>query len=160
MTRLCRRVQDWRPYHARRARAAWLTAALFNAVVDDDARQLAGLETLLIGGEALSISHVKKFLREVPHTRLINGYGPTETTTFASTHPIDLAQIEDAVSVPIGQPINATAHYVLNRRGDPVARGLIGELYIGGLGVARGYLSQPELTAERFVADPFSSTAP
>lgn len=139
------------------ARAAWLTAALFNAIVDDDARNLDKLNTLLIGGEALSISHVKKFLVAAPHTRLINGYGPTETTTFAATHPIELAQIEDALSVPIGRPINATAHYVLNRRGQPVARGLVGELFIGGLGVGRGYLRRPELTAERFIADPFAA---
>lgn len=137
------------------ARAAWLTAALFNAVVDDDPRHLAGLDTLLIGGEALSINHVKRFLESAPNTRLINGYGPTETTTFATTFPIALAEIAEASSVPIGHPINATALYVLNRRGEPVPRGLIGELYIGGLGVARGYLRRPELTAERFIPDPF-----
>ena len=83
---------------------------------------------------------MKKFLRAVPETHLINGYGPTETTTFAATHPIKLAEIENAPSIPIGQPINATAHYVLNKLGEPVARGLIGELYIGGLGVAGGVL--------------------
>lgn len=139
------------------ARSAWLTAALFNAVVDDDPLHLAGLHTLLIGGEALSINHVRKFLAASPGTRLINGYGPTETTTFAATHPIVLDELRDASSVPIGRPINATAHYVVNRRGQPVPRGLVGELCIGGLGVARGYLSRPDLTNERFLSDPFAA---
>jgi amino acid adenylation domain-containing protein len=139
------------------AHAAWLTAALFNAVIEDDPLHLAALKTLLIGGEALSVSHVRRFLIAAPRTRLINGYGPTETTTFAATHPITLAMLENAHSVPIGLPINATSLYVLNQRGEPVPRGLIGELYIGGLGVARGYRCRPELTAERFLADPFAA---
>lgn len=138
------------------ARAAWLTAALFNAVVDDEPKNLAGLDTLLIGGEALSVAHVKKFLAAAPRTRLINGYGPTETTTFAATHPIKLDEVADAASVPVGLPINATAHYVLNKSGAPVPRGVVGELFIGGLGVARGYVGRAELTAERFLADPFA----
>ena len=85
--------------------AAWLTAALFNAVVDDDPRHLRGLQELLIGGEALSLDHVRRFLTAVPDTALINGYGPTETTTFATTHRISLAALEGARSVPIGRPI-------------------------------------------------------
>lgn len=137
-------------------RSAWLTAALFNAIVDDNPAHLSGLETLLIGGEALSVPHVQLFLAAAPLTRLINGYGPTETTTFAATHDITLDQLAGAVSVPIGRPINATAHYVLNARGEPIARGLVGELYIGGYGVGRGYLKRPELTAQRFVPDRFS----
>lgn len=139
------------------ARAAWLTSALFNAVVDDDPRNLAGLDTLLIGGEALSISHVRRFLKAVPGTRLINGYGPTETTTFATTYPIDASQLDGAQSVPIGRPISATALYVLDRCGQPVPRGLVGELHIGGLGVARGYLRRPELTSQSFLPDHFAN---
>ncbi len=135
---------------------AWLTAALFNAVVDDDPRHLAGLQELLIGGEALSVAHVRRFMEAVPGTALINGYGPTECTTFATTHRIDAASLANARSIPIGKPINLTTLYVLNRRGEPVPDGLVGELFIGGLGVGRGYLGRPELTAERFLADPFA----
>jgi len=137
--------------------AAWLTAALFNAVVDDDPRHLAGLRELLIGGEALSLDHVRRFHAAVPGTQLINGYGPTETTTFATTHRIDVPALEGAKSVPIGRPITRTSLYILNRRGRPVPDGLVGELYIGGLGVGRGYLSRPELTADRFLPDPFAA---
>jgi amino acid adenylation domain-containing protein len=135
---------------------AWLTAALFNAVVDDDPAHLAGLRELLIGGEALSIDHVRRFMQAVPDTALINGYGPTETTTFALTHRIALTELAGACSVPIGRPITETALFILNRRGEPVPAGLVGELYIGGLGVGRGYLGRPELTAERFLPNDFS----
>ncbi len=137
--------------------AAWLTAALFNAVVDDDPRHLAGLAELLIGGEALSLDHVRRFQQAVPGTQLINGYGPTETTTFAATHRIAAAALAGARSVPIGRPITQTTLHILNRRGEPVPDGLVGELHIGGLGVGRGYLGQPALTAERFLPDPFAA---
>lgn len=134
--------------------AAWLTAALFNAVVDDDPRHLAGLRELLIGGEALSVDHVRRFATAVPGTQLINGYGPTETTTFAATHRITRADIESGRSIPIGRPISCTTLHILTPRGEPVPSGLIGELYIAGLGVGRGYLGRPDLSAERFVPDP------
>lgn len=135
---------------------AWLTAALFNAIVDQDATLLAGVAQLLTGGEALSVAHVVKALVALPHTTLINGYGPTECTTFATTHGIPRTLDPAARSIPIGRPIADTAVYVLNARGKPVPVGVAGELFIGGAGVALGYLRRPELTAERFVADPFS----
>ena len=136
--------------------AAWLTAALFNAVVDDDPRHLNQLKELLIGGEALSVDHVVRFLNAAPETALINGYGPTECTTFTTTHRIAVTDGASR-SIPIGRPITQTTLYVLNRRGEPVPRGLVGELYVGGLGVARGYLRRPELSAERFVPNRFSA---
>jgi len=145
-----------RTIRAHGVQAAWLTAALFNAVVDDDPRHLAGLSELLIGGEALSLDHVRRFLVAVPDTSLINGYGPTETTTFALTHRIQLSELDAMRSVPIGRPITRTALYILNRRGEPLPAGMVGELYIGGLGVGRGYLGRPELTAERFVPNTFA----
>ncbi|HET9032643.1 MAG TPA: amino acid adenylation domain-containing protein [Dokdonella sp.] len=137
------------------ARIAWLTAALFNTLVDDDPHHLAGLEQLLIGGEALSVTHVRRALAVLPATTIINGYGPTECTTFAATWPIPLDLPADTVSIPIGRPIADTRLYILNASGEPVPVGVIGELHIGGAGVARGYLGRPELTAERFVSDPF-----
>jgi amino acid adenylation domain-containing protein len=139
-------------------RIAWLTAALFNTIVDVDPACLAGLDQLLIGGEALSVAHVRKALAALPNTTIINGYGPTECTTFAATWPIPRDLPETAASVPIGRPIADTFLYVLNARGTLLPAGAVGELYIGGAGVARGYLGRPDLSAERFLADPFAGS--
>ncbi|MFT3954884.1 MAG: amino acid adenylation domain-containing protein [Piscinibacter sp.] len=137
--------------------SAWLTAALFNAVVDDDPAHLAGLRQLLIGGEALSVAHVRRALQALPELSLINGYGPTECTTFSTTHRIAQDLPADARSVPIGRPINATRAYVLSPTLQPLPAGLVGELFIGGPGLARGYLKRPALNAERFLPDPFGA---
>jgi len=142
------------PYQAR---IAWLTAALFNAVIDEDATHLRGLEQLLTGGEALSVAHVRKAQSLLPGTTLINGYGPTECTTFATTFRIPDGLDATARAVPIGYPIANTTLYVVNARGEPVPPGVIGELYIGGAGVARGYMARADLTSTRFVADPFAA---
>ncbi|CAN7639976.1 MULTISPECIES: amino acid adenylation domain-containing protein [unclassified Variovorax] len=136
-------------------KTAWLTAGLFNAVVDDDPAQLAGLRQLLTGGEALSVPHVRRALAALPGLTLINGYGPTECTTFAATHRIPQDLAADARSVPIGRPINDTVLRVLSPSMAMLPAGLVGELCIGGRGLARGYLQRPDLSAERFVADPF-----
>lgn len=134
---------------------AWLTAALFNTIVDDDPRWLEGLRHLLIGGEALSVSHVRRALAALPRMALINGYGPTECTTFSTTYAIPHDLPGDAHSIPIGRPIADTSLYILNARLEPVPTGVIGELYIGGLGVGRGYLRRPELNEQKFVPNPF-----
>ncbi len=130
---------------------AWLTAALFNAVVDGDARDLHGLRQLLIGGEVLSVPHVRKAYAALPDITIINGYGPTECTTFATTYAIPRDLGAGVRSIPIGRPIADTTVYVVNARGEAVPVGVIGELFVGGMGVARGYLARPELSAERFV---------
>ena len=132
----------------------WLTAALFNAVIDDDPQHLRGVNELLTGGEALSVHHVTRAQQALPGLQLFNGYGPTETTTFAATHRIPAGFDPRSRSVPIGKPIAATRLLVLNPRREPVPAGLVGELWIGGLGVARGYRGRPDLTAERFADDP------
>ncbi len=134
---------------------AWLTAALFNAVVDEDPTCLRGLRQLLTGGEALSPEHVRRALAALPDTRLYNGYGPTECTTFTTVHAIPPALPAGARAIPIGRAIRDTQLYVLDERRRPVPPGFVGELYVGGSGLARGYLGRPELTAERFVDDPF-----
>ncbi|WP_436318072.1 amino acid adenylation domain-containing protein [Variovorax paradoxus] len=136
---------------------AWLTAALFNAVIDDDPAHLSGLRHLLTGGEALSVPHVRRALAALPQLVLSNGYGPTECTTFAATYRIPAALPADLRSVPLGRPINNTVLRVLSPTMDLLPTGLVGELCIGGHGLARGYLRQPALTEERFVPDPFGA---
>ncbi|MGW0991690.1 amino acid adenylation domain-containing protein, partial [Streptomyces sp. NPDC002486] len=135
-------------------RNLWLTAALFNTVVDEDPSVLAGLARVLVGGEALSARHVREAQTAVPGLRVVNGYGPTETTTFACTYAIPELP-EDAQSVPIGSPIANTQVFVLDGALRPVPVGVAGELYVAGAGLARGYAGRPGLTGERFVACPF-----
>src|SRR3546814_13454569 len=93
-----------------------------------------------------------------PGVALHNGYGPTECTTFTCIHRIDDVPA-GATSIPIGRPIADTSVYILNSRGEPVPTGVVGELPVGGAGVARGYLGRHDLTAERFVPDAFGSPA-
>lgn len=137
----------------------WLTASLFNMVIDEKPQILRPVDTVLTGGEALSVPHIRKALDLLPETQLINGYGPTESTTFACCYRIPRHLPEDITSIPIGTPIAHTQVYVLDDRMQPVADGHWGQLYIGGDGLARGYLNQPELTAERFVPNPFDGQA-
>ncbi|TAM13110.1 MAG: amino acid adenylation domain-containing protein [Rhodanobacter sp.] len=139
---------------SQRVDTAWLTAALFNAVVDEDVRQLTPLRQLLIGGEALSVAHVRRALAALPGTTIINGYGPTECTTFAATYAIPRDLPAEGASIPIGRPIADTTLHIVDAAGAAVPDGTVGELLIGGGGVARGYRHQPALTAERFVLDP------
>ncbi|MBT9518643.1 MAG: amino acid adenylation domain-containing protein [Methyloversatilis discipulorum] len=134
----------------------WLTAALFNAVIDERPTALRGLRQLLTGGEALSLPHVKRALAALPGVALINGYGPTESTTFTCCQRIPNPLPEDWAAIPIGRPIANTTVYILDARGQPVPDGVEGELYIGGAGLARGYIGAPTLTAERFVAPAFA----
>jgi aspartate racemase len=133
----------------------WLTAGLFHLFVDQQVEDLRPLRQLLAGGDSLSSTHVRRVLEHLPHLTLINGYGPTENTTFTSCHAM---RNGDAItnSVSIGRPIANTFVYLLNDELQPVPAGEIGELCAGGDGVARGYLNSLELTAEKFVANPFS----
>ncbi|MEG4119910.1 amino acid adenylation domain-containing protein [Microcoleus sp. N9_B4] len=134
----------------------WLTAGLFHLMVDDRIEDLKGVRQLLAGGDVLSVPHVQKLLREVPNCKLINGYGPTENTTFTCCATIDSdSQISN--SVPIGRAIANTQVYILDRYLQPVPIGVPGELYAGGAGLARGYLNRPDLTAERFIPNPFTN---
>ncbi|MFP2934384.1 amino acid adenylation domain-containing protein, partial [Pyxidicoccus sp. 3LG] len=131
-----------------------LTSGLFNQAVDHNLPGLRTVRQLLTGGDVVSAPHVRRVLEElrIPVTAC---YGPTETTLFASCHRMtDVAQV--GTSVPIGRPIGNTQVYVLDASGQPVPPGVMGELFVGGDGVARGYVEQPALTAERFVPDPFS----
>ncbi|WP_338925843.1 amino acid adenylation domain-containing protein [Mycetohabitans endofungorum] len=136
----------------------WLTVGLFNQMAAQVSTAFSQLKALIVGGDALDARLVAQVMRESPPEQLINGYGPTESTTFATTYKITSVPERNA-SIPIGRPIANTSVYLLDAHGQPVPLGAIGELYIGGAGVARGYLNRPELTAERFVPDPFSDDA-
>jgi amino acid adenylation domain-containing protein len=137
----------------------WLTTSLFNAVIEEFPEALQPLRQLIIGGEALSVPHVQRALAALPDTQIINGYGPTETTTFACCYPIPRSSTEFLTTVPIGRPIANTTAYILNPSMQLAPIGAVGELYIGGDGLARGYVNAPELNHQRFVSDPFSARA-
>ncbi|HEX2059579.1 MAG TPA: condensation domain-containing protein, partial [Thermoanaerobaculia bacterium] len=114
------------------------------------------LRYLLTGGDALDPKTIRRLLASAHRpAHVLNVYGPTETTTYATAHEID-AVADDARSIPLGRPIANTRIYILDAHGAPVPVGVEGEIYIGGDGVARGYLNRPELTAERFLANPFA----
>ncbi|MFH1491157.1 MAG: amino acid adenylation domain-containing protein [Pseudomonadota bacterium] len=135
----------------------WLTAGLFHLFVDLYLEAFKGVRQLLTGGEVVSPSHAGKFIKRWPHCRLINGYGPTENTTFTSTFLIP-GKIGDRGAIPIGKPIANTRIYILDPRGNPTPQGVTGEIHAGGAGLARGYRGRPDLTAERFIPNPFTES--
>jgi amino acid adenylation domain-containing protein len=142
--------------HKHKVSTLWLTASLFDVVIDEAPEALSGVRQLLIGGEALSVPHVQRALSRLPNTTIINGYGPTESTTFSCCYPIPPQPDRFDRCIPIGRPIGNTRDYILDEYLNPVPIGIPGEIYIGGDGLARGYLNRPELTAEKFIPNPFS----
>ncbi|HEY6119655.1 MAG TPA: amino acid adenylation domain-containing protein, partial [Pyrinomonadaceae bacterium] len=134
----------------------WLTAGLFHQMADGELEKFRGLKQLLAGGDVLSPVHVEHITRELSNCQLINGYGPTENTTFTCCYRVKVDENFDG-SVPIGFPISNTEVFILDETMQPVVDGAQGELYIGGAGLARGYLNDVALTAERFVPHPFSA---
>ena len=132
-----------------------LTAAFFNLVIKESPHILKPLKYLLAGGEALSSWHVAEALRNLPEVRLVNAYGPTENSVISTTYTFDRDTFDPDRPIPIGRPIGNSSCYVLDRFMRLVPAGVTGELYVGGDGVARGYVNRPDLTAERFLADPF-----
>jgi amino acid adenylation domain-containing protein len=128
---------------------------LLRALIDTDRLgTCASLRQVFTGGEALSETLAADCLRALP-CELVNLYGPTECTINSSAHTVVAAQLGDGrQSVPIGRPVAGTRYLILDAERNPVPAGQVGELYIGGIQLARGYLHRPELTAERFVADP------
>ncbi len=154
-----------RDIRARGINTLFLTTAIFNEHAYRSPQLFGDLHCLLFGGEACDAMAVSRVMRYTPPRRLINAYGPTESTTFATWFeigrasegplPEDTARAETRVGVPIGRPLTNTRCYVLDAALQPVPIGVTGELYLGGLGVAREYLNRPELTAERFIQNPY-----
>ena len=132
----------------------WMTSALFNQMLDTDPDIFCSLKYLLTGGDIVSPSHVRRLKDHVPGITVINCYGPTENTTFSTFHPVEKEYIDN---IPIGGPIANSTVYILDKFHRPVPIGTGGELYVGGDGVSRGYLNNPELTSEKFFPDPFFS---
>lgn len=131
----------------------WLTAPLFRMMVETDMPPFTGLRNLLTGGDIVPAEHAKRFRAAAPSVRLINGYGPTENTTFSCTYTVPLPD-EIGGSLPIGRPIaNSTAH-ILDADLQLVPLGTVGELFVGGDGLGHGYVNSPDLTNERFVTNP------
>ncbi|HEX2188169.1 MAG TPA: amino acid adenylation domain-containing protein [Longimicrobiaceae bacterium] len=134
--------------------ALFLTTALFNTVAREAPDAFATVRHVLFGGEACDPAAVRRVLDAGAPERLLHVYGPTETTTFATWHPV--AELPEGRTVPIGLPVADARAYVLDAQMEPVPAEVPGELYVGGDGVAAGYAGRPGLTAERFLPDPFS----
>jgi natural product biosynthesis luciferase-like monooxygenase protein len=130
------------------------TPSMARLLFDDSSNRefLIGLDILLLGGEGLAAEVVEKVKSIAPNCKLMNMYGPTETTIWSTTHPVT----EFTGPVPIGKPLANNTVHILDNYGHPVSPGMHGEIYLGGDGVARGYVNSPAATAEKFVPDPFS----
>jgi amino acid adenylation domain-containing protein len=140
-----------------RVSVLWLTAGLFGEVADADPGVFSGLGLLVAGGDVLPVRQCRAVLDRVPSLRLVNGYGPTENTTFTATHVLRAAELGQGTAVPVGVPVADTRAFVLDGFLQPVPPGAAGELYVAGAGLARGYAGRPGLTGERFVACPFGT---
>jgi amino acid adenylation domain-containing protein len=131
----------------------WMTSPFFNQMVDVDLEIFQGIRVLLVGGDVLSPPHINTIKVRFPHLILINGYGPTENTTFSTTYSIEREFKNPGEKIPIGKPISNSTAYIVDKTGHLLPPGVVGELLVGGDGVARGYLNNPELTAEKFDHD-------
>ncbi|MCY1059909.1 non-ribosomal peptide synthetase [Nannocystis sp. SCPEA4] len=138
---------------AERVSSLFLSTALFNLIAEEHPRCVAGVREVWIGGERASAPAVARIWDACPDTAVLNGYGPTEATTFVTYHRVTARP--DGPSVPIGRAMDDTRAHVLGPRLERVAPGEVGELYVGGTGLSRGYFARPGLSAERFIADPY-----
>ncbi|WP_306373041.1 surfactin non-ribosomal peptide synthetase SrfAA [Bacillus subtilis] len=133
-----------------------ITTALFHLLVDLNPACLSTLRKIMFGGERASVEHVRKALQTVGKGKLLHMYGPSESTVFATYHPVDELE-EHTLSVPIGKPVSNTEVYILDRTGHVQPAGIAGELCVSGEGLVKGYYNRPELTEEKFVPHPFTS---
>ena len=132
-----------------------LSSSLFNVLAEEYPEVFAGVRLAFTGGEPASAAHVARALARYPGLRVANAYGPAESMGFSTTYPVP-ADVTGP-GVPLGGPVHGKRAYVLDERLRPVPPGVVGEVYLGGVGLAHGYLARPGLTAERFVADPFGA---
>jgi len=137
------------------AQIGLITAALFSQMGQARPKLFAPMKCLLFGGEKAELEAVRAVRRANPSLALINAYGPTEASTYDALHPVVEAPAANA-SLPIGKPTANARLYPLDRLGRLAPIGGIGELHIGGVGLARGYRNRPDLTAERFIPDAYS----
>jgi acyl carrier protein len=142
------------PRAAQGRRILQCTPSMARLLFDDPANRdfLVGLDILLLGGESLPAEVVERVKSIAPNCKLMNMYGPTETTIWSTTHPVT----EAAGPIPIGKPLANNTVHILDNYGHAVPPGMQGEIFLGGDGVARGYINSPAATAEKFVPDPFS----
>ena len=138
------------------ATVLWMTIGLFTRYAEELGEVFGRLRYLLVGGDVVEPGAVRRLLRNYAPSHLLNGYGPTECTTFSATYLIKEVG-DDTKTIPIGRPISNARIYILDSHLEPVPIGVAGEIFIGGAGVALGYLNRPELTAERFIPDRFST---
>ncbi|MFJ2444448.1 amino acid adenylation domain-containing protein, partial [Streptomyces sp. NPDC087658] len=138
----------------KRITALWITAGLFKVMAEESPDAFSSVGQVLTGGEAVPATAVQQVRDVCPDTTVVNAYGPGETTTFATLHPVRDSYAAGE-PVPIGRPVAGKRVYVLDARLRPVPRGVSGELYVAGAGMARGYVRRPGLSTERFLADPF-----
>ncbi|MGO4292378.1 amino acid adenylation domain-containing protein, partial [Chitinophaga sp. RAB17] len=141
--------------HGRQVTKLFITTSWFNQLVDTDITVFEKLSAILTGGEKLSEKHLERFRQTYPDIDISNIYGPTENTTFSLSYLISKHGL--TANTPIGTPLNNRTAYALSATRSLVPVGVAGELYVGGAGVAQGYLNQPVLTAERFIPHPFSN---
>jgi non-ribosomal peptide synthetase component F len=139
-----------------RVTTLFLATPVFHQMVEQRSAQMQGLRYLVAGGDVMSARHAQQAASMIPGCQVINGYGPTENTTFTTCEPFEN---DGRRSVPIGRPIDNTTVYVLDEELQPVPIGVVGEVFTGGEGLARCYLRRPALTAEKFIPDPFSEEA-
>ncbi|MBN2524267.1 MAG: amino acid adenylation domain-containing protein [Bacteroidales bacterium] len=131
----------------------WLTSSLFTQIAEINSGIFKGLRSLLVGGDILSVEHINKVRHENPGLTVINGYGPTENTTFSTCHRIDK---EYDGSIPIGKPISNSTAYIFDKYMNYCPVGIIGELYVGGDGLSRAYLNDKNLNKEKFIEHPYN----
>lgn len=138
---------------SKRINTLWLTSGLFNLVADLENSWLEGVSVLMAGGDVLSPEKVGSILRKHPHLELVNGYGPTENTTFSCCHRIELSDLE-RTGIPIGKPIKGTEAFILNENGELVPPGYIGEIAVGGEGMFLGYIGDSETPPDWSITGP------
>ncbi|WP_173964030.1 non-ribosomal peptide synthetase, partial [Flavobacterium collinsii] len=135
-----------------RVTTMWMTASWFHQIVEDDICVFENLTDLLVGGDVVLFAYTNKLKEHYPELHIVNGYGPTENTTFSTTYSIDEVTYKN---LPIGKPIKNSQAYILDSKLELLPIGVVGELCVGGSGLGRGYLNQEELTREKFIENPF-----